>query len=461
MMYNIAYNNGNRKEIYMVKRKRMSPYSMILLSFFIIIIIGGTILSLPISTVDGRGTRWIDGVFTATSAVCVTGLVVNDVSKVYNVFGQTIIMIWIQLGGLGIMTFSSVIVLIVARKISYQTKKVVQEALNYTTLFDISKYIKKAVITVFLIEAIGALFLFFEFIKIYSFKKAVFYSVFHSVSAFCNAGFALFTLNLEDFKRSGIINFTIPLLIFLGGIGFASLLNIFDSVKSKKNKLSLNTKMALIISTALILLGMGFTLILERNNLGTIAHLTLKDKLWASLFQSVSTRTAGFNTIPMGALTAPTLFLYIILMFIGASPGSTGGGIKTTTFGVVILGVWATLTSREDIEIGKKRIGWDIFNRAVALMLIALIYVTFIVLMLNIIEKDKDFLSLAFETVSAFATVGLSVGITSTLTDISKWLIILTMFIGRVGPLTVAMVLSSSAIKKGIYRYPTENILVG
>ena len=445
----------------MVKRKRMSPYSMILLSFFIIIIIGGTTLSLPISTVDGRGTRWIDGVFTATSAVCVTGLVVNDVSKVYNVFGQTIIMIWIQLGGLGIMTFSSVIVLIVARKISYQTKKVVQEALNYTTLFDISKYIKKAVITVFLIEAIGALFLFFEFIKIYSFKKAVFYSVFHSVSAFCNAGFALFTLNLEDFKKSGIINFTIPLLIFLGGIGFASLLNIFDSVKSKKNKLSLNTKMALIISTALILLGMGFTLILERNNLGTIAHLTLKDKLWASLFQSVSTRTAGFNTIPMGALTAPTLFLYIILMFIGASPGSTGGGIKTTTFGVVILGVWATLTSREDIEIGKKRIGWDIFNRAVALMLIALIYVTFIVLMLNIIEKDKDFLSLAFETVSAFATVGLSVGITSTLTDISKWLIILTMFIGRVGPLTVAMVLSSSAIKKGIYRYPTENILVG
>ena len=445
----------------MVKRKRMSPYSMILLSFFIIIIIGGTILSLPISTVDGRGTRWIDGVFTATSAVCVTGLVVNDVSKVYNVFGQTIIMIWIQLGGLGIMTFSSVIVLIVARKISYQTKKVVQEALNYTTLFDISKYIKKAVITVFLIEAIGALFLFFEFIKIYSFKKAVFYSVFHSVSAFCNAGFALFTLNLEDFKKSGIINFTIPLLIFLGGIGFASLLNIFDSVKSKKNKLSLNTKMALIISIALILLGMGFTLILERNNLGTIAHLTLKDKLWASLFQSVSTRTAGFNTIPMGALTAPTLFLYIILMFIGASPGSTGGGIKTTTFGVVILGVWATLTSREDIEIGKKRIGWDIFNRAVALMLIALIYVTFIVLMLNIIEKDKDFLSLAFETVSAFATVGLSVGITSTLTDISKWLIILTMFIGRVGPLTVAMVLSSSAIKKGIYRYPTENILVG
>ena len=262
MMYNIAYNNGNRKGIYMVKRKRMSPYSMILLSFFIIIIIGGTILSLPISTVDGQGTRWVDGVFTATSAVCVTGLVVNDVSKVYNIFGQTIIMIWIQLGGLGIMTFSSVIVLIVVRKISYQTKKVVQEALNYTTLFDISKYIKKAVITVFLIEAIGALFLFFEFIKIYSFKKAVFYSVFHSVSAFCNAGFALFTLNLEDFKKSGIINFTIPLLIFLGGIGFASLLNIFDSVKSKKNKLSLNTKMALIISVTLIFLGMGFTLIL-------------------------------------------------------------------------------------------------------------------------------------------------------------------------------------------------------
>ena len=445
----------------MAKKKRISPYSMILLSFFFIILIGGTILSLPISTTNGQGTSWIDGVFTATSAVCVTGLVVNDVSKEYNLFGKTIIMIWIQLGGLGIMTFSSLFILIVTKKISYHTKKVVQEALNYTTLLDIQKYIKKAVITVFIIEAIGAFILFFEFIKIYPFKRAVFYAMFHSVSAFCNAGFALFTLNLEDFKGSGIINFTIPLLIFLGGIGFASLLNIFDSIKSRKNKLYLTTKIALVISFFLIIIGMILTLVLERNNPGTLATLSLKDKLLASLFQSVSTRTAGFNTIAMGALTAPTLFTYIMLMFIGASPGSTGGGIKTTTFGIIILGAWATLTNRQDIEIGKRRIGWDIFNKAIAITLIALLYVTFVIFALSVIEKDKDFLALAFETVSAFGTVGLSVGITSSLTDLSKWLIIVTMFIGRVGPLTVAIVLSAVGVKRGIYKYPTENILVG
>ena len=445
----------------MAKRKRISPYSMILLSFFFIILIGGTVLSLPISTTDGQGTSWIDGVFTATSAVCVTGLVVNDVSKVYNVFGKTVIMIWIQLGGLGIMTFSSLFILIVTKKINKKKKKVVQEALNYTTLFDIQKYIKKAVITVFLIEAIGTIILFFEFIKIYPFKRAFFYAMFHSVSAFCNAGFALFTMNLEDFKGSGIINFAIPLLIFLGGLGFASLLNIFDSIKSRKNKLFLTTKIVLVISFALIIIGMVLTLLLERNNLGTIAPLSLKDKLLASLFQSVSTRTAGFNTIAIGALTAPTLFAYIILMFIGASPGSTGGGIKTTTFGIIILGAWATLTNRHDIEIGKRRIGWDVFNKAIAIVLIALLYVTFVVFLLNVIEKDKDFLALAFEAVSAFGTVGLSVGITSSLTDLSKWLIIITMFIGRVGPLTVAIVLSAAGAKKGTYRYPTENILVG
>ena len=429
----------------MAKKKRISPYSMILLSFFFIILIGGTILSLPISTTDGQGTSWIDGIFTATSAVCVTGLVVNDVSRVYNLFGKTIIMIWIQLGGLGIMTFSSLFILIATKKISYHTKKVVQEALNYTTLFDIQKYIKKVVFTVFIIEAIGAFILFFEFIKIYPFKRAVFYAMFHSVSAFCNAGFALFTLNLEDFKGSGIINFAIPLLIFLGGIGFASLLNIFDSIRSRKNKLYLTTKIALVISFSLIIIGMILTLVLERNNLGTLAHLSLKDKLLASLFQSVSTRTAGFNTIAMGALTAPTLFTYIIL----------------TTFGIVILGVWSTLTNRQDIEIGKRRIGWDIFNKAIAITLIALLYVTFVIFALSVIEKDKDFLALAFETVSAFGTVGLSVGITSSLTEISKWLIILTMFIGRVGPLTVAIVLSAVGVKRGIYKYPTENILVG
>ena len=451
----------------MSRKKSISPYWILLYSFIAIIFIGTVLLALPISSATGKSIPIIDSLFTTTSAVAVTGLVVNDVSKSFSLFGKTIIMILIQLNGLGIMTFSSIIVLFVSKKISYQTKKIVQEDLNYNTLFDIQKYIKNVVKTVFFIEFLGAFCLFFVFIGRYSFLKAVYYSVFHSVSAFCNAGFTLYTANLIDFKSNNIINIVIPLLIFLGGIGFAVLNNIQLYVKKKitkdkkKIRLMLTTKMAVIISISLIIIGTVITFFLEMNNPATLQSLSLHDKILTSIFQSVTTRTAGFQTLDLAHMKMGTVILYIVLMYIGASPGSTGGGVKTTTFGVIVLGVYSTLTNREDIELKRKKITWDIFNKAISIVFISLTYIIFIVFCLSLLETNKGFIELVFETVSAFGTVGLSMNITPELGNISKLLITLTMFVGRVGPLTIAMALSERGKRRGNYKYPSEDVSVG
>ena len=442
----------------MSRKKSISPYWILLYSFIAIIFIGTVLLALPISSATGKSIPIIDSLFTTTSAVAVTGLVVNDVSKSFSLFGKTIIMILIQLGGLGIMTFSSIIVLFVSKKISYQTKKIVQEDLNYNTLFDIQKYIKNVVKTVFFIEFLGAFCLFFVFIGRYSFLKAVYYSVFHSVSAFCNAGFTLYTANLIDFKSNNIINIVIPLLIFLGGIGFAVLNNIQLYVKKKitkdkkKIRLMLTTKMAVIISISLIIIGTVITFFLEMNNPATLQSLSLHDKILTSIFQSVTTRTAGFQTLDLAHMKMGTVILYIVLMYIGASPGSTGGGVKTTTFGVIVLCVYSTLTNREDIELKRKKITWDIFNKAISIVFISLTYIIFIVFCLSLLETNKGFMELVFETVSAFGTVGLSMNITPELGNISKLLITLTMFVGRVGTLTIAMALSERGKRRGNYK---------
>ena len=451
----------------MSRKKSISHYWILLDSFLIIIFIGTVLLTLPISSATGERVPVIDSLFTTTSAVAVTGLVVNDVSTTFSLFGKTVIIILIQLGGLGIMTFSSIIVLLISKKISYRTKKIVQEDLNYNTLFDIQKYIKNVVKTVLFIEFLGAFCLFFTFIKKYSFWKAVYYSVFHSVSAFCNAGFSLFSDNLGGYRSNISVNIVICSLIVLGGIGFAALNNIHLYIKKKikrdKNKIRLNltTKMAVLMSAILIAAGILVTFVIEANNPATLQNFSMHDKILASLFQSVTTRTAGFQTMDLANMRIATLISYIFFMYIGASPGSTGGGIKTTTIGVIILGVYSTLTNREDIEIKKKKIAWDVFNKATSIVFISLTYIICIVFFLSLLEKNKGFLELVFETVSAFGTVGLSLNITPDLGSISKLLIALTMFIGRVGPLTVAMALSAHSKRRGSYKYPVEDVQVG
>lgn len=444
-----------------LKNKSFSPYMTILLSFMVVTILGGILLSLPISMRDGKSVKLIDGFFIATSAICVTGLSSIDIGSVYNIFGQMVILVLIQLGGLGVITFTSVIIIMISKKIGYYTKKIVQEDINIDTTFKIEEYVKKVILSVIVIEFIGTVILFFEFIKKFGFLKAVYYSFFHSVSAFCNAGFSLFSDNLYGFKNSFIINMTIPLLIFLGGIGFSTILNCYNVLRKKEKRLTSTTKLSIKISIFLVIIGMVAMFILEYSNKSTIGNLSFGQKLEASFFQSVTTRTAGFNTISILGLKRSTSLLFVILMFIGASPGSTGGGIKTTTIGLIILGTLATLKNKDTIEYDKRSVSWRIYSKAITVLFISLIYTTICVFLLILFERNKNLLDLVFEVFSAFGTVGLSRNLTPSLADISKFILIVTMFVGRVGPLTIALALSKSNLKKGRYTYPQENILIG
>ena len=444
-----------------LKNKSFSPYMTILLSFMVVTILGGILLSLPISMKYGKSVKLIDGFFIATSAICVTGLSSIDIGSVYNIFGQMVILVLIQLGGLGVITFTSVIIIMISKKIGYYTKKIVQEDINIDTTFKIEEYVKKVILSVIVIEFIGTVILFFEFIKKFGFLKAVYYSFFHSVSAFCNAGFSLFSDNLYGFKNSFIINMTIPLLIFLGGIGFSTILNCYNVLRKKEKRLTSTTKLSIKISVFLVILGMVAMFILEYSNKSTIGNLSFGQKLEASFFQSVTTRTAGFNTISILGLKRSTSLLFVILMFIGASPGSTGGGIKTTTIGLIILGTLATLKNKDTIEYDKRSVSWRIYSKAITVLFISLIYTTICVFLLILFERNKNLLDLVFEVFSAFGTVGLSRNLTPSLADISKFILIVTMFVGRVGPLTIALALSKSNLKKGRYTYPQENILIG
>ena len=437
------------------------PYITILMSFFVVILIGGGILSLPFVTLSGKGTNLIEGIFTATSAVCVTGLTVNDVSTTYNLIGKTIILVLIQLGGIGLITFSSLLILLISKEISYYTKKIVQEDINAETVFNIQKYIKKVIITVLLIELIGAAVLFFEFIKKFKFLKAIYYSVFHSVSAFCNAGFSLFSDNLESFKGSMIINTVIPILIIVGGLGFSTIINVYKYLRKKDKRITTTSKITLKVTLGFVIFGAFFIFIFEHANIKTIGNYTFMEKIGAAFFQSVTTRTAGFNTMSLAGMKEITVLLFIFFMFIGASPGSTGGGVKTTTFGLIVLGVITIIKNEEYIEYNGRKISWTNFNRAISIVFISVCYIVIILFLLILLEPDINVMNLLFELISAFGTVGVTRNLTPYLGNMSKILLIVTMFIGRVGPLTIVSALSLKKIKSGKYKYPEENILIG
>ena len=446
----------------MLKKKvYFSPYITILMSFFIVILIGGGILSLPFVTLSGKGTNLIEGIFTATSAVCVTGLTVNDVSTTYNLIGKTIILVLIQLGGIGLITFSSLLILLISKEISYYTKKIVQEDINAETVFNIQKYVKKVIITVLLIELTGAALLFFEFIKKFKFLKAIYYSVFHSVSAFCNAGFSLFSDNLESFKGSIIINTVIPILIIVGGLGFSTIINVYKYLRKKDKRITTTSKITLKVTLGFVVFGAFFIFIFEHANIKTIGNYTFIEKIGAAFFQSVTTRTAGFNTMSLAGMKEITALLFIFFMFIGASPGSTGGGVKTTTFGLIVLGVITIIKNEEYIEYNGRKISWTNFNRAISIVFISVWYIITILFLLILLEPDINVMNLLFELVSAFGTVGVTRNLTPYLGNMSKILLIVTMFIGRVGPLTIVSALSLKKIKSGKYKYPEENILIG
>lgn len=444
-----------------MKKIKLSPYILILLSFAIMMFLGAFLLCLPLAQISGKSGNFLENLFTATSALCVTGLVVNDISITYTIFGKIVILILIQLGGLGVLTVSSMVILSISRKMGYYTKKIVSEDINYNILTEIPRYLKNVSIVVFGIEFVGAVLLFFEFSKKLPFIQAVGYSIFHSVSAFCNAGFALFSNNMENYTGNILINFVITSLIILGGLGFAAILDVYNVIKKTRRKLSTSTHLAMAMTIFLICFGAVMTFILEYSNKGTIGNLSLHDKLLSSYFQSVTLRTAGFQTVDLATLTTPTIIIYLFLMFIGASPGSTGGGLKTTTLGILLLGVMNAITGREDIEYRRRRLSWQTFNKACAILMLSLFYLFVMIIIMSIFDSSKGFLPLLFELISAFGTVGLSMGVTAKLSIISKLIIILTMYIGRVGPLTIMYALSKKKYREGKYKYPEETILIG
>lgn len=439
---------------------RLSLSRKLILGFFAAIVFGSILLYMPFSLQEGQKISFLTAVFTITSAICVTGLSVIDISQILSFEGQIILLVFIQLGGLGVMTFSSLFFLLIGKKMSYKDRELIKEERNAESSGEVVDFIKKIVIIVLLIEGIGAFFLTLEFLKTFEFSKALYFGIFHSISAFCNAGFALFSNNLENYTGSVLMNMTIAYLIILGGIGFSVINSVLIAVRRDVKRFTLTSKVAILVSMFLTFVGMILFFLLEYKNPTTIGNLSWFDKILASFFQSVTTRTAGFNTVPMGTLNPATIFMFCIFMFIGASPGSTGGGIKTTTIGVIVLYVLGVIGGKENINAFNRRISWDILNRALAILVISIMYVSIVTMAVMTIETSMSFEKIAFEVVSAFGTAGLSMGITADLRALSKILIIITMFIGRLGPMTFALALGEKKVKQNL-RYPKENILVG
>ena len=437
---------------------RLTPYQILVLGFATLIFVGALLLMTPQASATGQSLSFIDALFTATSAVCVTGLVVVDTGTYFSLFGQLVIIFLIQAGGLGIVTMATLMALLMRRKINLRERLIMQEALNHMTVSGVVRMTQYIILVTLLIEFIGGTILAIRWYPELG-AQGIYFGYWHAVSSFCNAGFDLFgnfgsvTRYVEDIT----VNLTISSLIILGGIGFTVIFDVWDNRRWKK--FSLHTKLALVTTGFLLLFGTVVIFLLEINNPNTLQPLSMQGKLLGSYFQSVSTRTAGYNTVDIGQLHDATVFFMVILMFIGASPTSTGGGIKTTTFGVIIAAVWALITGKHDAELFKRRISQPLIYKAFSVILIAATLVIFVTMMMSITEK-ASFLQILFEVVSAFGTVGLTTGITPTLTEQGKIWIILTMFAGRVGPVTLALALALRT-KKGKVQYPEGKIIIG
>lgn len=447
------------KDIY--KDKKLNPAQILVLGFAFIILLGAIILSTPFVTNTGETIGFLNALFTATSAVCVTGLVVVDTGTFWNLGGQIVILLLIQIGGLGIMTMATSVALIIGRKISLRSRLIMQEALNQFTISGVVRLTKYIILTTLAIEAIGATFLAINFIPIFGKSKGIYYGIFHSVSAFCNAGFDIMGggQSLTSYVDNFSVNIIVMTLIILGGLGFTVVLDI-AKVKNFK-KLSIHSKIVLIMTGVLLLIGFLAFLILEYSNPNTLGDLTFSGKLNAAMFQSVTTRTAGFNTIALDQMHDSSKLLTIILMFIGGSPGSTAGGMKTTTIALVLLLIISVIKGRDDVEFSKRRISRDNINRALTVFGIGASLGFVITFLLTITEKGADFIVLMFETISALGTVGLSLGYTSSLSPMGKVIILCTMFAGRVGALTIVFALADKKENKALIRYPESKVSVG
>jgi len=450
------------------KIESLSPPQTIVFSFLIIIFVGTILLCLPWAT-KGKSLTLVEALFTAVSATCVTGLSVINIGTKLTLYGQIVVLSLIQIGGLGIMTFSTFFLYLLRRRISIRGREIIDSTLSHTPVHNIGNLLLKIMLIVFLVEASGAALLTLRWLEFYPLPKAVYHGVFHAVSAFCNAGFSLYGNSFEAFRSDLLINLVLIGLIVLGGLGFVVLLDLrylLQQPTEGRSHFSFHTKVVLSVTFSLILLGTLFFFWVERAH--TLNNIEPGTGFLIALFQSVTARTAGFNTIHISLLSNATCIILMFLMFIGAAPGSCGGGVKVTTFGILWALLLARLRGREEPHLFFRSIPRETVGKALAIVLssVLLIGVVFLGLLLteqwhlSPVESRGNFLPLLFETISAFGTVGLSMGVTTHLTTGGRLLIILLMFVGRLGPLTMAVALTRKKIKSR-FRYARGEVMVG
>jgi trk system potassium uptake protein len=451
---------------------RRRPIQLLALSFLLMISLGTVLLTLPAATADGRGAPLVDALFTSTSAVCVTGLIVRDTQFFWSRFGQWIILALVQFGGLGIMTFSASVIALLGGRLGMYGRQTMGEVVEDSRDIDIAHSLRYILLFTLLAEAFGFVVLFVHWLgRTARPLDAFFNALFHSVSAFCNAGFSVFSTNLAAFRTDVVVNLTVIVLVILGGLGFSVIHEVFNRRNLRAwlarliqrpgsgpvPRLSVHAFLVLRVSALLVLAGAVLFFFFEYDN--ALAQLPLGGKLLAALFQSVTPRTAGFNTVPFDGLKPITLFVVTILMFIGASPGGTGGGVKTSTVAVLLLTLRNLVAGRAEVEVRGRSIARDTVYRAAAIVIgagsiLALVFAALLV------SEQLPFGNLLFEAVSAFGTVGLSTGVTPLLSIPGKLSIILLMYVGRLGPLTLALAMRARSSRLSV-QYPQARVIVG
>ncbi len=442
---------------------KIRPIQKISLGFLAIVIIGGLLLNMPIASTSGQGIHIEDALFTSFSAVCVTGLTVIEPGTDLTLFGQIILLVLIQMGGLGFMAIASMVFMAIGKKFTLSNRIVIKESLGDDKLQGGISMIKRVVWVTFLIEFLGILMLALRFIPEYGFATGSWYSIFHSISAFCNAGFDIFGQgnSIAMYASDPLVSLTICVLVILGGLGFFVMHDVKLAI-TKKEKLSLQSKVVLIMSAVLLVGGTVIIMLIENGRTamgdGGFWDMTLK-----SFFQSTTTRTAGFASVPQGDLSSATQLVCIVLMFIGASPAGTGGGVKTTTFAAIILMLKSVIKGKSSITCFKRTLNNKMIMRALTISILVAIFIAVTTLLITVFEQGKIAIGEAlYETTSAFATVGLSVGITPSLSLASKIVLMISMFLGRLGVLSIMSALAIQASKnENKISYPEGNMMIG
>ena len=452
------------------KKNRFSTTRMIAFGFLGGILLGTLLLSLPIATKSGQVTPLEDAFFTATTSICVTGLTTVTTVEHWSLFGQAVILFLIQFGGLGVVTFTTTIFLMLGKRVKLSDRLLIQNSYNIDTLSGLVRLTKKIIMCSLIVEGVGACFYAIQFIPQFGFFKGIWYSIFHSISAFCNAGIDLIGDNSFVIYRDNLlINFVTMALIILGGIGFPvwwDVVHVTKQVAKKEvklrnifHKLCLHSKVVISFTLFLIVSGAVLTLLLEYNNPDTIGNLPLGNKILASTFQSVTTRTAGFATIPQQNFQTSSSVMYLIWMFIGGSPSGTAGGVKTATIAVILVSTYSIVRGKKDIEIFRRKISEQYLKKGLAVVVVSFLVLLFTTISLAAVQ-DSAFLDTLYETTSAIGTVGLSRNFTGSLTTIGKIIIMITMYLGRIGPITMALAFNART-HKGEISLPEGKLLVG